>query len=107
MAAHEADEHARVAEPLVERRVTQQKRLLRCQLCRIYGHDASTRKVRSAAGRNYSQRSRPLKNGEGAAGCLRGRKKAAPSIPPTPINSLWRRTAPQRLHPIFRIARII
>ncbi|RNC43807.1 surface protease GP63 [Trypanosoma cruzi] len=50
MAVHEADTFARATQPLVERRATQQKqRLLRFQLCRIYGHDASTRNVRSSA----------------------------------------------------------
>ncbi|RNC37813.1 surface protease GP63 [Trypanosoma cruzi] len=50
MAVHEADIFARATQPLLERRATQQKqRLLRFQLCRIYGRDASTRNVRSAA----------------------------------------------------------
>ncbi|RNC53195.1 selenocysteine-tRNA-specific elongation factor [Trypanosoma cruzi] len=76
MSVHEADEHARATQPLVERRVTQQKqRLSRCQLCRIYGHDASTRNVRSAASRDYSQRSRPLKNGEGLPAAYEGGRK--------------------------------
>ncbi|ESS54903.1 hypothetical protein TCDM_13675 [Trypanosoma cruzi Dm28c] len=48
-AFHEADTFARLAQPLMDRRGTrsQQQRSLRCQLCLIYGHDASTRNVRS------------------------------------------------------------
>ncbi|RNC34873.1 selenocysteine-tRNA-specific elongation factor [Trypanosoma cruzi] len=76
MAVHEAGKHARATQPLVERRVDQQKqRLSRSQLCRIYGHDASTRNVRSAASRDYSQRSRPLKNGEGLPAAYEGGRK--------------------------------
>ncbi|RNC36314.1 surface protease GP63 [Trypanosoma cruzi] len=48
-AFHGDDTFARVAQPLMDRRGTrsQQQRSLRCQLCLIYGHDASTCKVRS------------------------------------------------------------
>ncbi|RNC51348.1 selenocysteine-tRNA-specific elongation factor, partial [Trypanosoma cruzi] len=97
MAVHEADEHARATQPLVERRVTQQKqRLSRSQLCRIYGHDASTRNVRSAACRDYSQRTRPLKNGEGLPAAYEsGRKQPHPfhHLPP-----LRTGVAPYRRH---------
>ncbi|RNC38675.1 phosphatidylinositol 3-related kinase, partial [Trypanosoma cruzi] len=48
-----------------------------------------------------------IKKRRGAAGCLRGRTKTAPSIPPSPTNPhTRRRTAPKTLHPIFRITRI-
>ncbi|RNC33891.1 hypothetical protein TcCL_Unassigned03376 [Trypanosoma cruzi] len=48
-----------------------------------------------------------IKKRRGASGCLRGRTKTAPSIPPSPTNPhTRRRTAPPTLHPIFRITRI-
>ncbi|KAF8300369.1 hypothetical protein TcYC6_0060670 [Trypanosoma cruzi] len=65
-AFHEDDTFARVAQPFMDRMGTrpQQQRSLRCQLCPIYGHEASTCNVRSKRGfPNYKQTS---KNGEGA-----------------------------------------
>ncbi|ESS55140.1 hypothetical protein TCDM_13406 [Trypanosoma cruzi Dm28c] len=48
-----------------------------------------------------------IKKRRGASGCLRGRTKTVPSIPPSPTNPhTRRRTVPPTLHPIFRIARI-
>ncbi|RNF00774.1 hypothetical protein TcG_11967 [Trypanosoma cruzi] len=43
---------------------TKKHRLLRCQLCRLCGHDACTRNVLGASRRNDSQRGRPSKSGE-------------------------------------------
>ncbi|RNC51982.1 cytochrome P450 [Trypanosoma cruzi] len=72
-AVHQTDTYARAVQPLVDRRETQ--RTLRCQRCHTYGHDASTRNVRSAASRDYSQRTRPLKNGEGLPAAYEGGRK--------------------------------
>ncbi|RNC34437.1 hypothetical protein TcCL_Unassigned02779 [Trypanosoma cruzi] len=67
-AVHEADTFARAAQMLLERRGTQ--RPVRCQLCHIYGHDASKCNLRGAPRRNRLQYRRPSKNGKGAARCL-------------------------------------
>ncbi|KAF8275452.1 hypothetical protein TcBrA4_0137560 [Trypanosoma cruzi] len=62
-AVHQTDAYARATQPLVDRRETQ--RTVRCQGCRIYGHDASTCNVRPR--RNYLQYRRSSKNGRGDA----------------------------------------
>ncbi|RNF00046.1 structural maintenance of chromosome protein 4 [Trypanosoma cruzi] len=106
MAVHAADTFARVAGPFVDCRGTRppQQRSLRCQLCRIYGNEASTCNVRPEMGfPNYRRTSR---DGKGAAGCLRGRRKAAPSIPPPTFPHTRHRTVPLTLRLIFLIARI-
>ncbi|RNC51330.1 hypothetical protein TcCL_ESM11564 [Trypanosoma cruzi] len=100
---HEADTFARAAQLLAERRGAQ--RSLRCQLCHVYGHDASTSNARDAPGGSYSQRRRPLRKGKGAARRLCRRTTAAPPIPPPPAIPHRRRTAPPTLHPLLQIAR--
>ncbi|ESS60398.1 hypothetical protein TCDM_12083 [Trypanosoma cruzi Dm28c] len=60
-AFHEADTYARAAQPFMDRRGTQ--RTLRCQGCRIFGHEASTCNLRPRG--NYSQYRRPSKTAEG------------------------------------------
>ncbi|KAF8285750.1 hypothetical protein TcYC6_0032310 [Trypanosoma cruzi] len=67
-AVHEADTFARAIQILLERRGAQ--RPVRCQLCHIYGHDASKCNLRGAPRRNRSQYRQPSKNGKGAARCL-------------------------------------
>ncbi|RNF15646.1 structural maintenance of chromosome protein 4 [Trypanosoma cruzi] len=62
-AVHQTDAYARATQPLVDRRETQ--RTVRCQGCRIYGHESSTCNVRPR--RNYLQYRRSSKNGRGAA----------------------------------------
>ncbi|KAF5220255.1 hypothetical protein ECC02_006689 [Trypanosoma cruzi] len=103
-AVHEADAFSRATQPPAERRGTQ--RPVRCQSCRVCGHDTSKSNVRDATRGSYSQRGRPSINGRGAACCfLLERTTAAPSIPPPPTIPHIRRTAPPALHPILQIAR--
>ncbi|RNC36820.1 surface protease GP63 [Trypanosoma cruzi] len=102
-AVHEADAFSRATQPPAERRGTQ--RSLRCQSCRVCGHDTSKSNVRHATGGNHSPRGRPLKNGKGAARRSRRRTTAAPPIPPPPAIPHRRRTAPPTLHPVSQLAR--
>ncbi|RNF01706.1 selenocysteine-tRNA-specific elongation factor [Trypanosoma cruzi] len=62
-AVHQTDAYARAIQPLMERRGV--RRLSRCQLCGVYGHEASANNVRDVTGGRYSQRGRPSRNGEG------------------------------------------
>ncbi|RNE96560.1 structural maintenance of chromosome protein 4, partial [Trypanosoma cruzi] len=62
-AVYQTDAYARAAQLFVDRRESQ--RTVRCQLCHILGHEASTCNVRPRG--NYSQYRRPSKNGRGAA----------------------------------------
>ncbi|RNC48649.1 selenocysteine-tRNA-specific elongation factor [Trypanosoma cruzi] len=61
---HEDDTFTRVAQSLVDRRETrsQQQRSLLCQLCLIYGHEASTCNVRPKRG--FPNYKRPSKTAE-------------------------------------------
>ncbi|KAF8301154.1 hypothetical protein TcYC6_0054990 [Trypanosoma cruzi] len=61
-AVRQTDTFARATQPPLERRGTQIS--LRCQLCHVYGHVTSKSNVRNATGGSYSQRGRPLRNGE-------------------------------------------
>ncbi|KAF5220306.1 hypothetical protein ECC02_006743 [Trypanosoma cruzi] len=102
-AVHEADAFSRATQPPAERRGTQ--RPVRCQSCRVCGHDTSKSNVRHATGGSYSQRGRPSRNGRWAAARrLWEWKTAAPSIPALPTNPQRRRTTPPMLHPILQIA---
>ncbi|RNC39203.1 selenocysteine-tRNA-specific elongation factor [Trypanosoma cruzi] len=102
---HEDDTFARVAQPFMDRRGTrsQQQRSLLCQLCLIYGHDASTCKVRLK--RVFPNYKRKLKNGRRAA----ARRSlmlatAAASNPPPPAMPHRHRTALSTPHQIFQTA---
>ncbi|RNC57295.1 selenocysteine-tRNA-specific elongation factor [Trypanosoma cruzi] len=77
-AVHGADTFARAIQIPLERRGTQIS--LRCQLCHVDGHEASTRNVRDATGGSYSPRGRPSRNGEGlfAASYESGRRQLHP-----------------------------
>ncbi|KAF8293699.1 hypothetical protein TcYC6_0107730 [Trypanosoma cruzi] len=77
-AVHGADTFARTIQIPLERRGTQIS--LRCQLCHVDGHEASTRNVRDATGGSYSPRGRPSRNGEGllAASYESGRRQLHP-----------------------------
>ncbi|RNC39996.1 selenocysteine-tRNA-specific elongation factor [Trypanosoma cruzi] len=104
-AFHEDDTFARVAQPFMDRRGTrsQQQRSLLCQLCLIYGHDASTCKVRPK--RVFPNYKRKLKNGRRAA--ARRSLMLATAVtpnPPPPAIPHRHRTAPPTLHPIVQTA---
>ncbi|KAF8284787.1 hypothetical protein TcBrA4_0043200 [Trypanosoma cruzi] len=96
-AVNEADTFARAIPIPLERRGTQI--LSRCQLCGVYGHEASANNVRDATGGSDSQRGRPSRIGEGllAASYESGRRQlhSFHHLPP-----FGKDVAPHRRHSI-------